>query len=111
MHLDLYVQPEELQEDAPKRKISSVVHVGNEVSQHLDSQLERGNSSNRRRDTDRKRVVRGEAEPPPLWSTETENAYLEEKARSKVNRGSRSQSLSPLRKKRGRPDEQPKTKV
>ncbi|KAK4253685.1 hypothetical protein QN277_010327 [Acacia crassicarpa] len=113
VHLDLYVQPKELQEEAPKRKLSSEVHAGNDVSQHLDSELERGKSSKlstSRRNKDWKGAVRGGAEPPPLRSSEIDNAYLEEKARSKVNRTPRSRSLSPIRKKRGRPDGHLKTK-
>ncbi|KAI9081463.1 hypothetical protein K1719_036609 [Acacia pycnantha] len=113
VHLDLYVQPKELQEESLKRKLPSEVHAGNDVSQHLDSQLERGKSSKlstSRRNKDWKEAVRGGAEPPPLRSSEIDNAYLEEKARSKVNRSPRSRSISPIRKKRGRPDGQLKTK-
>ncbi|XP_054812056.1 uncharacterized protein LOC129313138 isoform X2 [Prosopis cineraria] len=111
VHLDLYVQPKELREEAPKRKLSSEVHVGNNVSQHFDSQSERGKShksSISQHNKDWKGVAREETEPSQ--SSEVDNAHLKEKARSKVNHSPRSRSPSPVRKKRGWPDGQLKTK-
>ncbi|KAF7824527.1 Embryonic polyadenylate-binding protein 2 [Senna tora] len=113
LNIDLYVQPKELEDEAPKRTISEVQAGGND-SQPLNLESERGRlhkSSRSRRNKDWKELVRGEAEPPPLRSSEVDNTYLEEKTQPKVNHSTRSPPSSPpVRRKRGRPNEQQKTK-
>lgn len=113
LNIDLYVHPKELKDDAPKGIVSDV-QAGGDESQHLNSESERGRSrklSRSRHNKDWKGLVRGGADPPPLRNSEVDNAHLEEKIQSKVNRGPRSPSSPPARRKRGHPDEQHKTKV
>ncbi|KAL2330838.1 hypothetical protein Fmac_018419 [Flemingia macrophylla] len=116
IHLDLYVQPEVLLDEAPKKKVlSSEVQAGGDDSQHLNSQSEKGKSSKpsrSRHNKDWKGLMRTEAEPPPLIrSSVVDNAHLEEKAQPEVNHGPRSVSPKPpVHRKRSRPDEQQRTK-
>ncbi|XP_020208664.1 uncharacterized protein LOC109793602 isoform X2 [Cajanus cajan] len=116
IHLDSYVQPEALLDEAPKRKvISSEVQAGGDDSQLLNSQSEKGKSSKpsrSRHNKDWKGLMRSEAEPPPLIrSSMVDNAHLEEKAQPEVNHGTRSLSPKPpVQRKRSRADEQQRTK-
>ncbi|KAJ1388636.1 RNA-binding domain superfamily [Sesbania bispinosa] len=114
LNIDSYVQPKELQGEAPKRKLISEVQSGGDGIKHLNSQSERVKSnkvSSSRRNKDWKALVEREAEAPPLWSSEVDTTHLEEKAQSKVNRGPRSLSPPPpVQRKRGRAVEQQKTK-
>lgn len=112
MNLDLYVQPKELPDEAPNKKLISEVQAGGE---HLSS-LSEGRKSNklsrRRHNKDWKGLMTGEAEPPPIQCSEVGNTHLEEKARPKDNRGPRSSSPKPpVQRKRTRADEQQRTKV
>ncbi|KAJ1409756.1 RNA-binding domain superfamily [Sesbania bispinosa] len=114
LNIDSYVQPKELHDEAPKRKLISEVQSGVDGIKHLNSQSERVKStkvSSSRRNKDWKALVEREAEAPPLWSSEVDTTHLEEKAQSKVNRGPRSLSPPPpVRRKRSRAVEQQKTK-
>ena len=114
LNLALYVKPEKLNDEAPKRKLISELQAGADVIQHSNSELERRNSnklSGSRRNKDWKGLVREEVEAPTIRSSEVDNAHLEEKVQPKVNRGSMSSSPDPaLRRKRGRADEQQRTK-
>ncbi|TKY49566.1 Polyadenylate-binding protein 2 [Spatholobus suberectus] len=114
LNLDSYVQPEALLDEAPKRKLISEVQAGGDDSQHLNSPSERGKSSKlsrSRHNKDWKGLMRGEAEPPSIRSSVVDNAQLEEKARPKVNHDPRSLSPKPpVQRKRGRADEQQRTK-
>lgn len=111
----MYVTSEELQDEAPKRKLTSKVHAVSDSFQHANSQSEKGNSnklSRSRHNKDWKGLARAEGEPPPIRSSEADNAHLEEKDRPKVNRVQRSLSPKPpVQRKRGRADEQQRTKV
>ncbi|RDX66594.1 Polyadenylate-binding protein 2, partial [Mucuna pruriens] len=116
LNLELYVQPETstVLDEAPKRKPISEVQSGADDSQHLNSQSERGKStklSRSRHNKDWKGLMRGEAEPPPIRSSVVDNVHLEEKAQPEVNHGTRSLSPKPpVQRKRGRADEQQRTK-
>ncbi|GAU12678.1 hypothetical protein TSUD_121700 [Trifolium subterraneum] len=114
LNLALYVKPEKLLDETPKRKLISEIQAGGDGFQHSKSELERGNSSKSsrsRHNKDWKGLVRGEAETPTIKISEVDNAHLEEKVRPKVNRGRRSLSPKPaVQRKRGRADEQPRTK-
>ncbi|MED6222398.1 hypothetical protein PIB30_118665 [Stylosanthes scabra] len=105
LHLDSYVQPKELQNEAPKKKL---------VSEFQSEELERGKSdklSRSRHNKDWKGLVRGEAEPPPIRSCVVDTTHVEDKAESRLHRGQRSLSpKSPVQKKRGRADEPQWTK-
>ncbi|XP_047156587.1 uncharacterized protein LOC124827557 [Vigna umbellata] len=113
-HLDLYVQPEALLNEAPKKSIVSEVQAGGDDYQHLNSVSERGKSnklSRSRHNKDWKGLMRGEAEPPPIRSSVVDNSYLEEKGPPEANYGQRSLSpMPPVQRKRGRADEQQRTK-
>ncbi|XP_027340244.1 uncharacterized protein LOC113853804 isoform X2 [Abrus precatorius] len=113
LNLNLYVQPEALQDEAPKKKLISEVQAGGDDFQHLNSQSERGKSSKlsrSRHNKDWKGLVRVEAEPPPIRSSVVDNTHLEENARPKANHGPSSLSPKPpVQRKRGR-DEQQRTK-
>lgn len=115
LNIDLYVQSKELQDEAPKRKLISEVQAGGDGFQHLNSQSERVESnklSRSRRNKDWKGLVGRDTEAPYLWNSEVDNVHLEEKDRSKVNRGPRLQSPpSPVQRKRRRSVDQQKTKV
>jgi len=115
LHLDLYVQPEVLLNEAPKKSIVSEVQAGGDDSQHLNSVSERGKSnklSRSRHNKDWKGLMRGDAEPPPVRSSVVDNSHLEEKGRPEANYGQRSLSPKPpVQRKRGRADEQQRTKV
>ncbi|XP_057459079.1 uncharacterized protein LOC130749716 isoform X2 [Lotus japonicus] len=114
LNIDLYVQSKELQDEAPKRKLISEVQAGGDGFQHLNSQSERVESnklSRSRRNKDWKGLVGRDTEAPYLWNSEVDNVHLEEKDRSKVNRGPRLQSPpSPVQRKRRRSVDQQKTK-
>ncbi|XP_014502047.1 uncharacterized protein LOC106762573 [Vigna radiata var. radiata] len=113
-HLGLYVQPEALLNEAPKKSILSEVQAGDDDSQHLNSVSERGKSnklSRSRHNKDWKGLMRGEAEPPPVRSSVVDNSYLEEKGPPEANYGQRSLSpMPPVQRKRGRADEQQRIK-
>ncbi|KAF7836021.1 Embryonic polyadenylate-binding protein 2 [Senna tora] len=112
-NLDLYVQPKELLDEAPKRKLSSEIQAVDDISRHSYLQSERGKSSKlsrSRHNKDWKGLAREGAEVPPLRSSEVENIHLDERTQHKVNHGPRSRSPPPARRKRGQPDEQLKTK-
>lgn len=115
MNLALYVKPEKLQDEAPKRKLISEIKAVDDGLQHSKSELERGNSnkfSRSRHNKDWKGLVKGEAEAPTIRSSEVDNAHLVEKVRSNVNRSRRSPSPKPAdQRKRGRADEQQRPKV
>lgn len=106
MNLDSYVQPKELQNEAPKKKLISEVQAG---------ESERGKSDKlyrSRHNKDWQGLVRGEAEPPPIRSCVVDTTHVDEKAQPKLNHGQRSLSpKSPVQRKRGRADEQQRTKV
>ncbi|ESW21041.1 hypothetical protein PHAVU_005G036300 [Phaseolus vulgaris] len=114
LHLDLYVQPESLLDEAPKKDIISEVPAGGDDFQHLNSVSERGKSnkiSRSRHNKDWKGLMRGEAEPPPIRSSVVDNSHLEEKGRPEANYGPRSLSPKPpVQRKRGRGDEQQRAK-
>ncbi|KAK7283865.1 hypothetical protein RIF29_13613 [Crotalaria pallida] len=114
LNIDLYVQPKELQDEAPKRKLISKVQVGGDGLQDLNSESEIGKSSKlarSRRNRDWKGLVGREAEAPTLRSFVVGDTNLEGKTRSKVNHSPRSSSPPPpFQRKRGRDDEQQKTK-
>ncbi|KAK7271589.1 hypothetical protein RJT34_27621 [Clitoria ternatea] len=114
LNLDLYVQPEEILEETPKRKLISEVQGGGSDSQPLNSQSEKGKSgklSRSRHNKDWKGLLRGDGEPPIIRSSVVDNAHLEEKSRHKDKRGPRSQSPKPpVQKKRGRGDEEQRAK-
>lgn len=114
LNLHLYVQPEALLDEAPKRKLISEVQAGGNDSQHLNLQSERGKSSKlsrSRHNKDWKGLMRGEAEPPPIRSNVVDNAHLDEEAQPEANHGPRSLSPKPpVQRKRGRADEQQRTK-
>lgn len=111
----MYVTSEELQDEAPKKKLTSKVQAVSDAFQHANSQSEKGKSnklSRSRHNKDWKGLARAEDEPPPIRSSEVDNAHLEEKVRPKVNRVQRSLSPKhPVQRKRGRADEQQRTKV
>jgi len=111
IYLDSYVQPEALLDEAPKKRFIAEVQAGEDDSQHLNSQSERGKSSKlsrSRHNKDWKGLMRGEAESPSIRSSVVDNAHLELEA----NQGPRSLSPKPpVQKKRGRADEQPRMKV
>lgn len=115
MNLHLYVQPEALLDEAPKRKLISEVQAGGNDSQHFNLQSERGKSSKlsrSRHNKDWKGLTRGEAEPPPIRSNVVDNTHLDEEAQPEANHGPRSLSPKPpIQRKRGRADEQQRTKV
>ncbi|KAH1051371.1 hypothetical protein GLYMA_08G153100v4 [Glycine max] len=110
MYLNLYVQPEALQDEAPKKKLTAEVQAGDDDSQHLNSQSERGKSSKlsrSRHNKDWKGLMKEEAEPPSIRSSVVDNAHLELEA----NHGPRSLSPKPpVQRKRGRADEQQRMK-
>ncbi|KAH1211125.1 Polyadenylate-binding protein 2 [Glycine max] len=110
IYLDSYVQPEALLDEAPKKRFIAEVQAGEDDSQHLNSQSERGKSSKlsrSRHNKDWKGLMRGEAESPSIRSSVVDNAHLELEA----NQGPRSLSPKPpVQKKRGRADEQPRMK-
>lgn len=114
LNLDLYVQPEALLDEAPKRKLISEVQAGGDDSQHLNLESGRGKSSKltrSRHNKDWKGLMRGEAEPTSIPSNVVDNAHLDQKAQPGVNHGTRSLSPKPpVQRKRGRADEQQKTK-
>ncbi|KAL6561004.1 hypothetical protein OROGR_003794 [Orobanche gracilis] len=114
LNLDLNVQPKELQDKAPKKKLISEVQAGSDGFKHSSSQSERGESnklSRSRRNKDWKGFARVEVEPPPIRSSDVDNTHLEEKSQSKVNRGLRSSSPKPSdQRKRARADEPQRTK-
>ncbi|XP_019453421.1 PREDICTED: uncharacterized protein LOC109354999 [Lupinus angustifolius] len=114
LNIDLYVQPKELQDEAPKRKLISEVQVGGDGFQDLNSESEIGKSnklSRSRRNRDWKGLVGREVEAPTLRSFVANDTNMEGKPRSKVNHSPRSSSPPPpFQRKRGRDDEQQKTK-
>lgn len=114
LNLALYVKPEKLQDEAPKRKLISEIKAVDDGLQHSKSELERGNSnkfSRSRHNKDWKGLVKGEAEAPTIRSSEVDNAHLVEKVRSNVNRSRRSPSPKPAdQRKRSRADEQQRPK-
>ncbi|KAJ7949142.1 putative RNA binding family protein [Quillaja saponaria] len=113
-NLNLYVEPQELQDEAPKRKPISVVQAGDDDSHNLDSDSARGKSNKllrSRHNKEWKGLVREAAEPPPLRSSELNAIHVEEKSLHEVNRGLRSLSPQrPFQRKRNRPDERQSTK-
>lgn len=115
LNMDLYVQPKELQDEAPKKKLLSQVQAGGDGFLHLNSESETGKSSKSsrsRHNKDWKGLVGRVAEAPPLRSFLVDNTHLEGKTQSKVNHGPRSPSPPPpVQRKRGRADEQQKKKV
>ena len=115
LNIDLYVQPKELQGEAPKRRLISEVQVGGDGFGHLNSQSERGKSSKLTRsqhNKDWKGLVGREAEAPLLQSFVVDRTHLEGKTQSKAGHGLRSSSApSSVLRKRSRAGEQQKTKV
>jgi len=115
LHLDLYVQPQALLDEAPKKNTISEVQAGGDDFQHLNSGSERVKSnklSRSRHNKDWKGLMREEAEPSPIRSSVADNSHLEEKGRPEANYGPRSLSPKPpVQRKRGRADEQQRTKV
>lgn len=113
LNLGLYVKPEELQVEDPK--VISEVQAGGDAFQHSNSQSERGKSNKlprSRRNRDWKGLVSREAEPHSIQSSEVDNPHLKGNAPPKLNRDPRSLSPKPLvQRKRGRADEQQRTKV
>lgn len=112
LNIDLYVQPNELQDGAPERIVSEV-QVSGDDTQHLNSESNTGNSrklSRRRHNSDWKGLGRDETEPLILRSSVVFNSHLEENIRTKVDRHPRSPPSPPVRRKRDRSDEH-KTKV
>lgn len=113
LNLGLYVKPEELQVEDPK--VISEVQAGGDAFQHSNSQSERGKSNKlprSRRNRDWKGLVSREAEPHSIQSSEVDNSHLKGNAPPKLNRDPRSLSPKPLvQRKRGRADEQQRTKV
>ncbi|XP_061348737.1 nucleolin 2 isoform X2 [Gastrolobium bilobum] len=114
LNIDLYVHPKELQDEAPKRKLISEVQAVGDGFQHLNSQSEKVKASKlsrSRRSKDWKELMGREAAAPALHSFEVHNTHLEEKTRSTVNSGLKSPSPpASAQRKRGRTDEQQKTK-
>ncbi|KAI9116492.1 hypothetical protein K1719_012659 [Acacia pycnantha] len=110
LNIDLYVQPNEVQDGAPERAVSEV--QASEDTQHLNSESDRGKShklTRRRHNKDWKGLGRDEAEQPTLRSSVVDNYQLEVKTRTKVDHHPRSSPSPPVRRKRSHPDEQ-KTK-
>ncbi|KAE9617304.1 hypothetical protein Lal_00034878 [Lupinus albus] len=110
LNIDLYVQPQELQDEAPKRKLISEVQVGGDGFQDLNSEGKSSKLSRSRRNRDWKGLVGRETKAPTLRSFVVDNTNLEDKTRSKVNCSPMLSSPPPFQRKRGRDDEQQKTK-
>ncbi|OIW07970.1 hypothetical protein TanjilG_20071 [Lupinus angustifolius] len=110
LNIDLYVQPKELLDEAPKRKLISEVQVGGDGFQDLNSEGKSRKLSTSRRNRDWKGLLGREAKAPTLCSFVVDDTNLEEKTRSNVNCTPRSSSPPPFQRKRGRDDEQQKTK-
>ncbi|XP_028799781.1 uncharacterized protein LOC114755080 isoform X2 [Neltuma alba] len=111
LNIDLYVQPKEGQDGAPK-KIISEVQASVDDAQHLNSESDRGKShklSRRRHNKDWKGLGREETEPPTLRSSVVDNSHSDEKTRTEADHHPKSPPSPLVRRKRGHPDEQ-KTK-